>query len=118
MAKVNLITAEILDITCMRNDTFKLDMDWTDTDDNAIDLTDYTFKMQVRRKSDSSSSLLTFDDSAFTKDSAGNLLIEKAGADMDIKQGNYRYDMQATHSDGTITTWLKGAFNIKDDVTI
>lgn len=118
MAKVNLIIAEVLDITCMRNDTFKLDMDWEDADDTAIDLTAYTFKMQVRKKSDSTSALLTFSDSEFTtKDSSGNLTLVKAASLMTIKAGNYRYDLQATHTDGTVSTWLNGLFIVKDDVT-
>ena len=82
MANVNLIIAEVLDITCMRHDTFKLDMDWTDSSNNAIDLTAYTFKMQVRKRSDSATATLTFAESDFTKDNSGNLLIEKAGTAM------------------------------------
>ena len=118
MASINLIIAEVLDITCMRHDTFKLDMDWEDASDNAIDLTGYTFKMQVRKKADSSSATLTFDDSDFTKDANGNLLVTKAGSSMTLKAGNYRYDLQATNT-GTseVSTWLNGAFVVKDDVT-
>ena len=118
MASINLITAEVLDITCMRHDTFELDMDWEDSDDNAIDLTAYTFKMQVRKKSDSASAVLTFDDSDFTKDASGNLVAKKAGTAMTLKAGNYRYDLQATHtSTSSVTTWLNGLFIVKDDVT-
>ena len=36
MANVNLVVKEDLDITCMQNDTFKLDMDWVDGDSNPI----------------------------------------------------------------------------------
>ena len=118
MAKVNLIIKETLDITCMRNDTFKLDMDWTDADDNAIDLTAYTFKAQVRKKSTGSTVLLTFNDADFTKDSSGNLLMKKGASDMTLKGGTYTYDVQATHtSTSEVSTWLGGLFIVKDDVT-
>ena len=118
MAKVNLIVKETLDITCMRNDTFKLDMDWEDADDNAIDLTSYTFKAQVRKKSTSATPLLTFDNDDFTKDANGNLLMKKSASDMTIKGGVYTYDLQATHtSTSEVTTWLGGLFIVKDDVT-
>lgn len=118
MAKVNLIIKETLDITCMRHDTFKLDMDWTDANDTAIDLTAYTFKAQVRKKSTTGSVLLTFNDADFTKDSSGNLLMKKAGTDMTIKGGTYAYDVQATHiSTSEVSTWLGGLFIVKDDVT-
>ena len=35
----------------MKNDTFKLDMDWVDSSSNPIDLTAYTFKSQVKTSS-------------------------------------------------------------------
>jgi hypothetical protein len=59
MASVNLVVREELDITCMQNDTFKLDMDWTDTNDDPIDLTNYTFKCEVRKSKDRTA-VLTF----------------------------------------------------------
>lgn len=118
MAKVNLDIASTLDITCRRYDTFKLDMDWTDSSDAVIDLTGYTFKAQVRKRSTSASVVLTFDTSDFTKNATGDLVMNKAGADMSIKGGNYVYDLQATHTGtGNVATWLKGLFIVNDDVT-
>lgn len=118
MANVNLDIASALDITCRRYDTFKLDMDWTDSDNDAIDLTAYSFKMQVRKKSTSGTVILTFDDNDFTADANGNLVVSKAGTDMSMKGGNYVYDMQATHTTSSeVQTWLKGLFIVNDDVT-
>lgn len=116
MANINLDISEVLDIKCRRYDTFQLDMDWTDSDEDPIDLTGYTFKMQVRKKSTSASPVLTIDDDDFTKDANGNLTIEKSSADMNMKGGNYVYDLQATSS-GVVSTWLKGMFVVTDDVT-
>ena len=67
MADVNLIVKETLNITCMKNDTFNLDMDWKDASDNPIDLTAYTFKAQVKRAKGSNDSILTFADSEFNQ---------------------------------------------------
>lgn len=118
MAKVNLDIASTLDITCRRYDTFKLDMDWTDSSDAVIDLTAYTFKAQVRKRSTSASVVLTFDDSDFTKNATGDLVMNKAGTAMSIKGGNYVYDLQATQTGtGNVATWLKGMFIVNDDVT-
>lgn len=118
MAKVNLDISETLDITCRRYDTFKLDMDWTDADNDAIDLTAYTFKMQVRKTSTSSTATLTIDDSSFTKNATGDLVINVASSSMNMKGGNYVYDLQATQtSTSEVSTWLKGLFIVKDDVT-
>jgi len=119
MADVNLNIKQTLNVTCMKNDTFSLDMDWTDAAAVAIDLTLYTFKVQVKRNQASNISLLTFTDSDFTKDSSGNLTMTKSAADMDIESGVYYYDMQATKiSDSSIATWMGGRFTIVEDVTI
>jgi D-Tyr-tRNAtyr deacylase len=118
MADVNLIVKETLNITCMKNDSFVLDMDWKDASDNPIDLTAYTFKAQVKRAKGSNDSILTFLDSDFTKDASGNLTMTKSSAEMDLEAGVYYYDMQTTKtSDGTVSTWLGGTFTIQSDVT-
>lgn len=118
MADVNLIVKETLNITCMKNDTFVLDMDWKDAQDNPIDLTAYTFKAQVKRAKGSADSILTFEDSDFTKDASGNLTMTKSAAQMDIEAGVYYYDMQTTKiADSTVSTWLGGTFTIQSDVT-
>ena len=117
MASVNLVVKEDLDITCMKNDTFKLDMDWVDADSNPIDLTGYEFKAQVRKKS-TNNVVLTFENTDFTKDASGNLLMSKDAANMDIKAGVYIYDLQSTEtSSGDISTWLGGLFVVQGDVT-
>ena len=118
MADVNLIVKETLNITCMKNDTFNLDMDWRDANDNPIDLTAYTFKAQVKRAKASNDSILTFADSDFTKDASGNLTMTKSSAEMDLEAGVYYYDMQTTKiSDSSVATWLGGTFTIQSDVT-
>lgn len=119
MADVNLIIKQTLNVTCMKNDSFSLDMDWTDSSSVAVDLTLYTFKVQVKRNKASNVSLLTFNDSDFTKDSSGNLTMTKSSSDMDIESGVYYYDLQATKiSDSSISTWMGGRFTISEDVTI
>ena len=117
MASVNLVVKEDLDITCMANDTFKLDMDWVDGDSNPIDLTSYEFKADVRKKS-TNAIVLTFENSDFTKDASGNLLMVKNAADMNVKAGVYVYDLQATNtSSNDVSTWLGGLFVVQGDVT-
>ena len=118
MADVNLIVKETLNITCMRNDTFRLDMVWKDANDNFIDLTAYTFTAQVKKSKSDSTSILSFADGDFTKDASGNLSMSKTSAQMDLEPGSYYYDLQAYKiSNGDVSTWLGGLFNIQDDVT-
>ena len=44
---INLDTAERLDITCRRGDSFALDLDVTDSSGDALDMTGYNFIMEV-----------------------------------------------------------------------
>lgn len=118
MADVNLIVKETLNVTCMRNDTFRLQMVWKDASDNFIDLTAYTFTAQVKKSKSDSTSILSFADSDFTKDASGNLTMSKTSEQMDLEPGSYYYDLQAVKtSNGDVSTWLGGLFNIQDDVT-
>lgn len=118
MASVNLDTTSRLDITCRRNDTFKLDMDWLDSENNPIDLTAYEFKAQVRKTSTSTAVILSFDNADFSKDNSGNLVMSKSAANMDVKGGSYAYDLQATKTaTSEVHTWLGGDFIVVDDVT-
>ncbi len=118
MASANLVLKQTLNVTCMKNDTFKLDMDWVDSSSNPIDLTAYTFKSQVKTSSVASTAILTFNDGDFTKDASGNLLMEKAAGDMDLSAGKYYYDIQATKTaTSEVETWAGGLFIVQHDIT-
>lgn len=118
MASTDLVLKVALNVTCMKRDTFKLDMDWTDSNTNPIDLTAYTFKSEVKKTKNASTAILTFSDSDFTKDSSGNLLMQKSASDMNISAGSYYYDIQATKtSDSSVETWVGGTFVVQQDVT-
>lgn len=51
MASVNLDIAQRLDITCRKGDTFSLTLNITDSAGTAINLSAYTFEMEVRNAS-------------------------------------------------------------------
>lgn len=118
MADVNLITKETLNITCMKGDTFKLEMVWRDSQSDLMDLTAYTFKSEVRIPNVAGGVVITFENSDFSKDASGNLVMTKSATDMGINASSYVYDVQATKtSTGEVFTWLGGLFIVKDDVT-
>lgn len=118
MSSVNLVIKQNLNITCMKNDTFRLEMQWLDSDEAPIDLTGYTFKSQVRKSKTSPDYVLQFEDSDFSKDALGNLTMYKASSLMNVNSGNYYYDLQATNTtSGDVFTWLGGAFVIQEDIT-
>tara|TARA_R100001510_G_C7650660_1_gene208194 strand:- start:1347 stop:1721 length:375 start_codon:yes stop_codon:yes gene_type:complete len=123
MASINLDTSTRLDITCRKNDTFKLILTCTDEDGNVIDLSsNYAFEIDVRKRSNSSATILSFTegDSNFTKTAQGKLTISKAASAMNINAGVYVYDLQATNSSespSNVSTWLAGDFVVIEDVT-
>ena len=45
--QINLDNATRVDITCRKGDTFKLEFTFTDDNGDAIDLTSYSWKMDV-----------------------------------------------------------------------
>lgn len=117
MADVNLVVQSTLNITCLRNDTFSLDMDWTNSNSEPIDLTIYEFRAQVKKSKAASTAVLTFEDEDFSRDADGNLVMSKSASNMNIVAGVYQYDLQTTSPSGTIATWLAGKFIIQEDVT-
>jgi hypothetical protein len=118
MASVNLDISSRLDITCRKNDTFSLDLDIKDPSGNALDLTSYTFKMEVRTSTDDEGSpVIASANISDTADDSGNLNLTITAANMNVSAGTYVYDLQATLS-GVVTTWLYGTFKVNEDVTI
>lgn len=118
MANVNLDISQTLNITCRKNDTFFLDLVFSNDDETPIDLTAYTFKMQIRRRREANTSLLDLEGTTSfpTQNANGELRI--FSQDIDLRSGSYVYDLQATHdADQQVITWLAGSFTINDDVT-
>lgn len=118
MASVNLDISSRLDITCRKNDTFSLDLDIKDASGNALDLTSYTFKMEVRTSTDDEGSpVIASANVTATEDDSGNLNLTITATNMNVSAGTYVYDLQATLGD-VVTTWLFGTFTVNEDVTI
>jgi hypothetical protein len=138
MAKsINLDTAQRVDITCRRNDTFELNLTIKDGTSSAF-AGDDTFKMQVRSADDEADTVVpklsttgTFGGTFFTAGVDGFLAVDTAdyangvvkfkglAADMDVDSGLYVYDIQFTDVSAPKTsTLLYGTFKINEDVTI
>lgn len=130
---VNLDTAKRVDITCRKGDTFLLNLDTTSASGADLNLTGYTFKMEVRTSDESTGGeaaddvILTTvdtDNSELkqieipTQDANGNLTFRVSATNMaGVDSGLYVYDIQATVG-GVVTTWLYGTFKINEDVSI
>jgi len=117
MASVNLDIAQQLDITCRRGDTFKLTMNITDSSNQAVDVTQYSFRMELK-KNFSSEPITTFENQDFLKNSDGTLIVLKAATDMNFASGVYIYDIEAIKLlDSTVQTWITGSFVLNENIT-
>ena len=86
------------------------------TDGVALNLTGYTFAMQVRRSSNSSTALLNI--TSATMNSSGNVAVTVSATTMNtVPAGRWVYDIELTSSGGQVTRILEGRFIIKAQVT-
>ncbi len=115
--QINLDTATRVDITCRKGDTFKLEFTFTDSDGDAIDISSYSWKMDVKETDTSSGDILGDTDFSYTGTSSGKLTVTATAATMaGITSGLYVYDLQSTNS-GTVKTWVYGLFKINEDIS-
>jgi hypothetical protein len=117
-AQINLDTAQRVDITCRKGDSFRLELTFKNEAGVVINLTGYTWKLDVRETDTSASAIL--EDSLFTYNGTnlGVLTITAPPATMaGIEGGLYVYDLQSTNA-GAVKTWLYGIFKVNEDVTI
>ena len=115
MAEYDARIGKELNILAYRNKTFPMNIIATVTSTGDVfDLTDYSFKMQLKK---------TFDDSPVVSMDisvtigTGLIDISKAFGKMDIPAGEYVYDLETTYPDTTTQAWLWGKITITDKVT-
>ena len=109
------------DILIEQGATFQKLLTWKDESGAAIDLTDYTARMQVRLKKDSTSALL----SATTENgyitlggTAGTIDIEiPATVTADLSFTRAVYDLELVSSGGIVTRLIEGAVGLSKEVT-
>ena len=113
---VNLDNAQRVDIICRKGDTFSIEVDFFDANNQPINLTSYTFKMEVSESDTSASPVLDDTDFSYTANSTGKLFVTATAATMlTISAGVYIYGLQSTDA-GVVKTWLFGTFEVKEDV--
>lgn len=106
-------------LTIEQGATWSITITW-EVDGSPVDLTDYTARMQIRRKHDSDDALLDItDDDAITLGGvAGTIAIllsdDETAA---IPAGLHVYDLELEASDGTVTRLLQGSCNVDAEVT-
>jgi len=115
-SNVNLNNAAQVNICARRGDTFVLTSNVKDSDGTAIDLTLYTYKMEVREY-DNGPLIITSSNITISGTAAGVLTVTISSTNMLVNAGTYVYGLQATlTSDSTVETWLYGTFDVVQDI--
>jgi hypothetical protein len=113
---VNLDNAQRVDIVCRKGDTFSIEIDFYDANNDPIDLTGYTWKMEVSESDTSPTPVLDSNDFTYNGNSTGKLYVTAtANTMLTIDGGLYIYGLQSNDS-GTVKTWLYGLFTVNEDV--
>jgi hypothetical protein len=113
---VNLDNAQRVDIVCRKGDTFSIEIDFYDANDQPIDLTAYTWKMEVSESDTSPTPILDDTDFNYNGNSSGKLYVTATANTMStIDGGLYVYGLQSNDA-GTVKTWLYGLFTVNEDV--
>lgn len=113
---VNLDNAQRVDIVCREGDTFTIEIDFYDANDQPINLTGYTWKMEVSESDTSPTPVLDYTDFTYTGNSTGKLFVNATANTMStINGGMYIYGLQSNDA-GTVKTWLYGLFTVNEDV--
>lgn len=113
---VNLDNAQRVDIICRKGDTFSIEIDFYDANNQPIDLTAYTWKMDVSESDTSPTPILDDTDFNYNGNSTGTLFVTATANTMStINGGMYVYGLQSNDA-GTVKTWLYGLFTVNEDV--
>lgn len=112
MVVINSIRKENVYIKAQKGDTFSPLLEFLDVDEAPLDLSPYTFRMQIR--DEKGTLYLTWvEGTHFTV--TDNTI--QFNAIVDLVAGTYYTDMQGTHTDNSITTFFGGKFEVIDEQT-
>jgi hypothetical protein len=113
--------AETLDIEIYQGDTFRRTLTLLDSDDQPLDLTDYTFLGQIRRTVDSEVVLATFDTTIV--DAANGEVEIRLEADvtelLPVPSTAWAWDFESQSNDASpvITTHYRGEVTVEKEVS-
>jgi hypothetical protein len=110
------------DITIEQGATFQLSITWKDADDNPIDLTGYTARMQVRRRhraEDPALLSLTTENGAITLGGAAGTIsiVASATSTDDLPAKPCVYDIELISPGSIVYRVLEGAADVTPEVT-
>jgi len=113
---VDVSAATQLNICCRRANTFILKANVKDSNGTAIDLTAYTYEMQVRQY-DNGPIVIPNSSITITGTDAGLLTITITDTNMTVDAGTYVYGVEFTlTATGEKETWFFGTFTVQQNI--
>lgn len=109
------------DMTADQGATFRQVITWKDSAGTPVNLTNYTARMQVRQRVESTTEVLDLSSQGGNPaivlgGALGTITITVPDADMDF-EGAYVYDLEVESSGGIVTRLLMGKFYCRPEVT-
>jgi len=121
MATLSTDIAQTLDITARRGDTCQFQINFKNAAGTALNLTGYTFLMEVRENnlSDVVDDFLVLAIATMADATTGVVSFAITAANMrGLPGGDYVYDIQARKDPSTSNTWVTGDFIVEEDVSV
>ena len=113
---VDVSAATQLNICCRRANTFILKANVKDSNGTAIDLTAYTYEMQVRQY-DNGPIVISNSNITITGTAAGLLTITITDTNMTVDAGTYVYGVEFTlTATSEKETWFFGTFTVQQNI--
>lgn len=109
-----------VDIVCWRGDTFVLIATIKDANGTAVDLSVFTWKMEVREY-DTGPIVIASSNITVTGTALGVLTVTISAPNMLVNAGTFVYEIQATNptpNPDVVTTYMYGQFTITQDITV
>lgn len=113
------MSAGAYDITCEQGATFSRTLTVKDSNGDARDLSDYTARMQVRRTTSSSTTLveLTTENGRISLNSDGEISLSLSATETAALTDEGVYDLEIEDSSGNVERVVEGSFNLDLEVT-
>ena len=113
------MSAGAYDITCEQGATFNRTLTVKDSNGDARDLSTYTARMQVRRTTSSSETIveLTTENNRISLNSSGQIALSMSASVTAALTDGGVYDLEITSSGGVVERVVEGNFNLIPEVT-
>lgn len=115
------MTAKNQSFICEKGTSFQRIVTWLDQDNQPVDVTSYSAKMQVKK--DAASPLIIELSTANDRINVGGVngeveLLLTAAETAALAAGDFRYDLEMTSPLGEVTRIIQGVFSVTAEITV